>query len=783
MRPPQTIRDVQRLNGKIAALSRFVSKSAEKCLPFFKILRDPKGFSWSDDCQAAFDKLKEYLASPPLISKPKDREDLYLYLAATSGAVSAVLVREEDKVQRPVYYVSKALNDAEWRYPEVEKFAYALIISARKLRPYFQAHTIKVLTDQPLRQVLAKPDTSGRLIKWSVELGEYDVKFEARPAIKSQVLADFVGDNTPTECMEETPSETEKGMWKLSVDGSSCLTGSGAGLVLTSPDGWTLEYALRFKFKATNNEAEWEALVAGLTIAKHLEVQRIEASSDSQLVVGLANGEYEAREDLMAKYLAHFKGMESAFEVLRIVKVPRAENVRADQLSKLATAEELEKNKTVLVDYLERPTISQVEVMDIDDSQEPNWMTPFVIWLRDGILPEDQAEARKLVYRANRFQFRDGILYKRSFSFSWLRCLNPSEADYALREVHEGICGNHTGGRTLSHKLLRQGYYWPTMHQDAINLVRKCDKCQRNANISRRPSQPLTSITAPWPFAQWGMDFVGPLPMATGQRKFLIVAVDYFTKWVEAEPLATITEKNTESFVWKSIICRFGVPKTIITNNGKQFDCQAFRDFCREWRIEHRLASVAYPQSNGQAEVINREIISGLKKRLEDSKGRWTEELPSVLWAYRTTPRITTGESPYSLCFGAEAMIPVEVGVQSPRVVHFTEDNNEEGLRCLLDLVGELRDKATIRVAAYQERVSRYYNKRVSPRPLRQGDLVLRNSAVADPTGTRGKLAPAWEGPYKIKRVLRPGTFKLETLGGREIARAWNAEHLRKYYQ
>ncbi|GAV74971.1 hypothetical protein CFOL_v3_18451 [Cephalotus follicularis] len=103
--------------------------------------------------------------------------------------------------------------------------------------------------------------------------------------------------------------------------------------------------------------------------------------------------------------------------------------------------------------------------------------------------------------------------------------------------------------------------------------------------------------------------------------------------------------------------------------------------------------------------------------------------------------------------------------MQSPRVVHFTEDNNEEGLRCLLDLVGELRDKAVIRVAAYQQRVSRYYNKKVSPRPLRRGDLVLRNSAVADPTGTRGKLAPAWEGPYKIKRVLHPGTFKLETLG------------------
>ncbi|GAV77089.1 hypothetical protein CFOL_v3_20561, partial [Cephalotus follicularis] len=130
-----------------------------------------------------------------------------------------------------------------------------------------------------------------------------------------------------------------------------------------------------------------------------------------------------------------------------------------------------------------------------------------------------------------------------------------------------------------------------------------------------------------------------------------------------------------------------------------------------------------------------------------------------------------------------EAMIPVKIGVHSPRVVHFNEANNEESLRNLLDLVEELRDKATIRVPTYQQRVSRYYNKRVNPRPLREGDLVLRNMEIVDPTGPRGKLAPNREGPYKVKKVLQHETFKLETLGGREIPRAWNSEHLRKYYQ
>ncbi|GAV70197.1 RVT_3 domain-containing protein [Cephalotus follicularis] len=219
-------------------------------------------------------------------------------------------------------------------------------------------------------------------------------------------------------------------------------------------------------------------------------------------MVGLVNGEYEARKDSMAKYLTHVQSLKSAFQVFRVLKVPRAKNAIANQLSKLATSMELKKNQTVLVDYLERPIIAEMDVIDIDVPQEPNWMTLLIIWLRDAILPKDPEEVRKLVYRSNRYQFREGILYKRSFSFPWLRCLDPSEANYALREIHEGVCRNHTGDRTLSNKFLREGYFWPSMHHDAINFVRKCDKCQRNVNISRRPSEPLTFIMAPWPFAQ-----------------------------------------------------------------------------------------------------------------------------------------------------------------------------------------------------------------------------------------------------------------------------------------
>ena len=168
-------------------------------------------------------------------------------------------------------------------------------------------------------------------------------------------------------------------------------------------------------------------------------------------------------------------------------------------------------------------------------------MDPIWDYLVDGTLPSDPKEASKLRARSARFIVHWGTLYKRGFSTPILKCVGKEDANYILREVHEGICGNHIGAWTLAGKTLRPGYYWPTMLKDATELVRKCKACQEHARISHLPSEPLTSVTSLWPFQQWGLDILGPLPIRKGQCKFIIVVVDYFTKWLEAEPLATIT--------------------------------------------------------------------------------------------------------------------------------------------------------------------------------------------------------------------------------------------------
>ena len=351
-----------------------------------------------------------------------------------------------------------------------------------------------------------------------------------------------------------------------------------------------------------------------------------------------------------------------------------------------------------------------------------------------------------------------------------------------LREVHEGICGNHIGARTLAGRVLRQGYYWPTILKDATDLVKRCRICQEHAKISRLPSEPLTSITSPWPFQQWGLDILGPLPIGKGQCKFIIVAVDYFTKWAEAEPLATITEQKIRNFVWRAIICRFGIPRALVSDNGKQFDNTKFMDFCAELGIKNYYSSPAHPQSNGQAEVTIRTLNAALKTKLEDLKGSWVEYLPEVLWAYRTTQKSATRETPFALAFGTEAVAPVEVGIKFPRVELVSKEQNDKALHLNLELLDEKREQVQRRTEEYQRKTARYYNQRVKPRSYVPGDLVLKKLLPVRRNPTHGKLGPNWEGPYIITRVIRPGNYELQTEEGKILQHTWNADHLKRFY-
>ncbi|CAL8994500.1 unnamed protein product [Prunus brigantina] len=777
METPKTQKDIQSLTGRVAAFTRFISKATDKCVPFFKALKGGKHqIAWTPECDQAFQNLKNYMSKAPLLSKPLPGEVLLLYLSVSVTAVSSVLIRKPEKAELPIFYVSKALQSAELRYPPLEQLALALVTSARRLRPYFQAHQI---TDQSASSA-----------------GEFDIQFKPRPAEKGQVIADFISELTLPTPSERTTTEpmspvTEEGsaerfdpsvpVWILHVDGSANQQGCGAGLVLTTPDGGKLEYAIRFSFRTSNNEAEYEALLAGLRLAKSMSAKQISIHSDSQLIVNQITADFAAKDASMSAYLSAAHQLLGKFQAYEIRQIPRSENSHADALSRLASAINDKIGRKVPVEILSRPSTTATEVCTV--RYENTWMSPIYAFLVDGTLPTDKSQARKLRYRSARYTIINDVLYKRGYSTPYLKCLTKEQGDYILQEVHGGVCGDHSGSRSLAHKVFRQGYFWPTLHQDASVFVRKCDKCQRFGNIPHIPAEPLSPIVRPWPFAQWGLDLIGPMPEGKGQVKYAVVAVDYFTKWVEAKALATITAARVEDFVRTNICCRFGIPYAIITDNGRPFDSELFRGFCSRLKINLFFASPAHPQSNGQVEAMNKIIKKLLKRQLEKAKGAWPEKLPEALWAIRTSYRTATGETPFSMAFGSEAVVPVEISEPSYRTETFAPRANEEALALSLDLIEERRAQANLRNEAYKQRISRYYDSRVKPRSFRIGDWVMREVSLATKNPTEGTLGPSWEGPYEIIGIRRSGTYRLRDSNGKTLGNPWNVEHLKYYYK
>ncbi|XP_077229964.1 uncharacterized protein LOC143862972 [Tasmannia lanceolata] len=464
----------------VAALGRFISKSAERCLPFFNVVKGLKTAPWTEECQTAFEELKQYLSSPPLLTKPEPGEELLLYLSVSPTALAAVLVREEHHQQKPVYYI-----------------------------------------------------TESEIVQTSVVEKSLTTKEQSEDGTEAAIIP---------ASPEQNPSTAEL-IWEVYVDGSSNKGGCGAGLVLTGPDNFTADYALRFGFRASNNEAEYEALLTGMNLAVQTRAQRLKAYCDSQLVANQIQGVYEARDERMVKYLSKVRLLASKFKSFEVIRIPRTENAKADVLSKLA-ASGYTTLGSICMEFLQRSSIEceATEVMQVE--HEPCWMDEIIEYLRTGKLPEAKKEARKVTQRAARFSLDGENLYKRSYTLPYLKCLRSGDAAYTLQETHEGICGEHLGGKALAIKVLLRGLYWPTLRQDALILVK-----------------------------------------------------------------------------------RFGIPRILITDNGRQFDCKNFRKFCSDLKIEQRFTLVAHPQTNGQTEVTNRILLQGIKKRLDDKAGRWVDEL------------------------------------------------------------------------------------------------------------------------------------------------------------
>ncbi|XP_024014502.1 uncharacterized protein LOC112088453 [Eutrema salsugineum] len=412
-----------------------------------------------------------------------------------------------------------------------------------------------------------------------------------------------------------------------------------------------LEQSFRLEFSASNNEAEYEALLTGLRLALGIGVKKIEAFCDSQLVVNQYSGDYDTRND-------------------RMDIIPRSDNTSADALAALASTSEPNQRRVIPFECIDTPlielpkgvcSINELQASSIDANelplpdvvdepaeQEPSiddWRIEILLCITDGQVPPDRWAARRLKTRSAKYIQSHGNLYRWSSSGALLNCLHGEETHDVMKEMHQGACGNHLNGRALALKIKNHEHFCPTMLTDCDRFVARCEQCQRHAPMIHASAELLASSSPPYPFMRWAIDIVGPLPRSR-QKRFMLIVTDYFTKWVEAESYAKIHAIDVKKFIWKQIICRHGLPYEIVTDNGSQFVSNIVEDFCAKWKIRLSKSTPRYPQGNGQAEATNKTILDGIKKRLEAKKGVWTDELDGVLWSHRTTPRRSTNKIP-----------------------------------------------------------------------------------------------------------------------------------------
>ena len=301
-----------------------------------------------------------------------------------------------------------------------------------------------------------------------------------------------------------TISVQEPLSWKVYVDGAVNYRGSGVGQVLISLERIMIEIFLRLGFSDTNNEAKYEALLVGMIMVQKMSEKAVEVFADSRLVMGQVRGGLEARDPRMQEYLSQVRHLQSGFESFNLSQVPRSRIPHANSLATLATFSTQSLPWVILVEDLCKPTELRENVVHVHQIRAgPNWMNSIVLFLKEDVLPKNKSEADKVRRKAPRFWlFEDQKLYKRSFSYPYLLCVHLEAIELLLEELHKGICGSHTGDRSLSHKALTQGYWWPNMQREAQDYVKKCDQCPKFAPNIHKPGGALNPLSSLWPFAQ-----------------------------------------------------------------------------------------------------------------------------------------------------------------------------------------------------------------------------------------------------------------------------------------
>ncbi|XP_024630314.1 uncharacterized protein [Medicago truncatula] len=558
-----------------------------------------------------------------------------LYIAASECTIGSMLAQEDENgAERAIYYLSRVLNDAETRYHPSEKLCICLYFSCTKLKHYIKPFHVYVYSHfDIIKHMLSKPIFHSRVGKWALALTKYSLTYQSLKSVKGQIVADFIADHSIEEPLSKGIENQPR---KLYFDGSNHKNGTRIGVVIISPKDILTKYKFRINQYCSNNEAEYETLMTVLEIALELGEKCVEIKGDSELVLKQLTKEYKCAKESLIIYYTMANALLKQFTHVEIRHVPRIENQEANDLAQMASGYKIPKdqvqepitvkNKRSSMDILSKKLLTPklggietsqghvqgmnlVEILVINNLVDDDWRKPIVNYLEN----PDGTTCRKVKYRALSYVIVGDELFKTTPEGVLLKCLGETDAYLAVSNTHSGACGTHQANHKMKWLLFRQGVYWPTMLKDCIEFAKACE---------------LHSIIKPWPFRGWALDVIGEIkPKSSKGYKYILVGIDYFTKWIEAIPLKEVTQDEVINFIQKYIIYRFGILETITTDQGSVFTGQKIVKFAENTGFKLLTSSRYYAQANGQVEAANKSLISIIKRKTKRKPKNWHEVL------------------------------------------------------------------------------------------------------------------------------------------------------------
>ncbi|GKB93198.1 reverse transcriptase domain-containing protein, partial [Tanacetum coccineum] len=435
-----------------------------------------------------------------------------------------------------------------------------------------------------------------------------------------------------------------------------------------------------------------------------------------------------------------------------------AENLAADHLSRLENPHQDKFENKEITETFPLETLGSVA---LHDDNTP-WFADFANYHAGNFIVKGMSSQQKNKFfkDVKHYFWDDPFLFKICADQVIRHCVSGQEAFDILKACHSGPTGGHYGANYTAKKIFDSGFYWPTIYKDAYDFVTRCDICQRQGKISQRDEMPQNSIQVCEIFDIWGIDFMGPFPSSRG-NKYILVAVDYLSKWVEAKALPTNDARVVCKFL-KTLFSRFGAPCAIISDRGTHFCNDRFSKVMLKYKVTHRLSTAYHPQISGQVEVSNRGLKRILKRTVGENHASWSDKLDDALWAFRTAYKTPIGCTPYKLVYGKACHLPIELehkAYWALKHTNFDIKTAGDHRKVQLNELNELRDHAYENSLIYKEKTKRIHDSKIKNHVFNVGDRVLLfNSRLKI---FSGKLKTRWSGPFTVTQVFPYGTVEL----------------------